>query len=111
MLSEFSSLRMMSSTIDASGMDMQQKQIQRLFRDLFDVPISKGEIIDLTFPVAANADYKFQHNLNRAPSGYTPIMLSAAGIIYSSPTVVQVPDKEIILRSSVGSLRAKIWLF
>lgn len=111
MLKEFSSLRMKMSVYDSTGMDMQQKQIQMLFRDLFDVPIVKGEIMEITFPALANVDLKFQHTIGRVPQGYIPIALNAAGIIYTSPTQIQFPEKEIILRANIASLKAKIWIF
>lgn len=111
MLKEFTSLRMMNSFDDEAGMDMQQKQVQSVFRDIYDVPIIKGELMDLVFPAAPNTDLKFQHTLKRVPKGYITVALSADGIIYTAPTALLDPAREIILRASIGALVARIWIF
>jgi hypothetical protein len=103
---------MKSSIYDWTGMDMQQKQIQTIFRDLYDVPIMKGELMDLKFPSAAFADHKFEHTLGRVPKGFIPVMIfGQPATIYVSPTQVNSPEKEIILRSNIADLKARIWIF
>lgn len=111
MLKEFSSLRMMQGPGDAAGLDLMQRQIQTSLKDIYGVEIIKGQLLEVTFPSGANTDLRISHGLGRIPVGFIPVYLSAAGIVYNSPTVAAAPREEIILRANAASLSAKLWIF
>lgn len=58
-----------------------------------------GAWANVTLP-AANTDFTITHNLQRVPAGYVVWAMSAAGSVYTSPTVNPNPDTQIILRST-----------
>lgn len=109
MLKDFTALRLISPC-DAA-LDQLQRQLQTLLKMLFGVEISKGQLIDVTFPAAANTDLKIQHSLGRVPVGFIPVYLSAAGTVYNSATTVGSPSQEIILKCSAAGLVSKLWIF
>lgn len=111
MLKEFTSLRLMQSPSDANGLDQMQRQLQTLLKALFGVEISKGRLLEVSFPSSANTDVSVRHGLGRVPQGFIPVSLSAAGIVYNSSTVAAAPRDEIILKASVASLVTKLWIF
>lgn len=63
-----------------------------LFADNFD-----GSIVTANF-TAANTNLSLTHNLNRIPTGYVALSLSAAMIIYSGTT--ESSETQITLKSS-----------
>lgn len=96
--------------LDTPGFDQFQRQLSTTLKDLYGVEIIRGNIIEVEFGTA-NTDQSIEHGLSRAATGYLPVSLSAAGSIYTSTTVNKNPMKEIILKASVSSLSAKIWIF
>lgn len=111
MLKEFTSLLLVSSPSDVQGFGQLQRQLQTLFKSLFGVEISKGRLVEVTFPSSANTDLKIAHGLGRVPLGFFPVYLSAAGIVYNSSTVAAAPKDEIILKANTSSLVTKLWIF
>lgn len=91
--------------------DATQRQIQERLREIYGVGILGGNLVTVSFPSTANADLVVEHKLGRSTVGYIPVSLSAAGIVYSSPSNNQAPDLQIILRSNTASLRATLWIF
>jgi hypothetical protein len=58
-----------------------------------------ASIISVGF-VASNSDTKVTHALNRVPTGYYPLNLSAAMIVYNG--TVAASENEITLKSSAA---------
>lgn len=111
MLKEFTALRMMQGPGDAAGLDLMQRQLQTCLKDLYGVEITKGRIVEVTFPSFANNDISVKHGLGRVPTGFVTVQISTAAIIYNSSTVAAAPKEEIILRANVGDVITKLWIF
>lgn len=104
-------LKPFAAVTQAQTLEQLQRALQITLRDIRDSAILNGNIVDVVFSSSANSDLLVMHGLSRVAIGYIPVSLSAAGIIYSSPTAVRSPLNEIILRSNTASLTATLWVF
>lgn len=104
-------LKPFSGILQARSLEQLQKALQPILRDISDSSILNGNLVAVVFPSSANTDVTIEHGLSRTPTGYIPVAISAAGIIYSSPTSQAQPDLQLTLRSNTASLTATVWVF
>jgi hypothetical protein len=79
-------------------------------------PIIDGALVslgDTKTPAfkTANTDVTVYHTLGRAPVGYFVAGLSAAAIIFTSPTANSKPTSQIIMQASAALQTASLWFF